>query len=198
MAADISATILVIDDEPSIVRVLAQLLRRDGYRVETAANGQHALTQLHTQPYDVIVSDLHMPDLDGRAFYTLLQHQYPALCQRVIFLTGNGDAADSATFLAQCGQPWLPKPCPIAVLRRTIQQVLAAAVAAPSCAQARRAAHARSQQLSHTSQTLRRRSQCLLGKVQALRATSAHLRTNAALLRSSYRSRACPARPRAC
>ena len=195
MAADISATILVIDDEPSIVRVLAQLLRRDD-RVETAANGQHALTQLHTQPYDVIVSDLHMPDLDGRAFYTLLQHQYPALCQRVIFLTGNGDAADSATFLAQCGQPWLPKPCPIAVLRRTIQQVLAAAVAAPSCAQARRAAHARSQQLSHTRPCADGVNACW-GKCRPC-VPRVRTWTNAALLRSSYRLRACPARPRAC
>ena len=58
-------TILVIDDEPSITRGLAQLLRRDGYGVETAANGRHALAQLRAQAYDVILSDLQMPDLDG-------------------------------------------------------------------------------------------------------------------------------------
>ena len=43
MALLTPVTILVIDDEPSITRGLAQLLRRDGYRVETAANGRHAL-----------------------------------------------------------------------------------------------------------------------------------------------------------
>ena len=127
MALHTPVTILVIDDEPSIRRGLAQLLRRDGYRVETAANGRHALAQLHAQPYDVILSDLRMPELDGRAFFTVLQQHYPALRQRVIFLTGNGDTADSQAFLMQCGQPWLRKPCPIAVLRRTIQQVLAVA-----------------------------------------------------------------------
>jgi CheY-like chemotaxis protein len=52
------ATILVIDDEPSVVRALAGLLRRDGYRVSTASNGRHALAQLQVQPYDVIVCDL--------------------------------------------------------------------------------------------------------------------------------------------
>ena len=124
-------TILVIDDEPSILRGLALLLRRDGYQVATAANGHHALAQLQAQPYHVILSDLRMPHLDGHALYTLLQQQYPALCPRVIFLTGNGDEADSHVFLTQCGQPWLRKPCPIAMLRRTIQQVLAAAVASP-------------------------------------------------------------------
>jgi len=183
----------VIDDEPSIVRGLAQLLRRDGYTVATAANGRQALAQLHAQPYDVIVSDLQMPDLDGRAFYTLLLQQYPALQQRVIFLTGHGDEADSQAFLAQCGQPWLRKPCPIAMLRRTIHQVLAVAVAAP-CATAGRTAHARSQQLARQSQSLRTRSQRLVGTMQDLRATSAQLRTAAALLRASYRSRACHAR----
>ena len=120
--------------------------------------------------------------------FTVLQQHYLALCQRVIFLTGNGDAADSQAFLTQCGQPWLRKPCPIAVLRSTIQQVLAVPASAPPCAQAQRAFHARSQQLSRKSQTLRTRSQRLLDTVQGLRATSAQLRTDSALLRAYYRS----------
>jgi DNA-binding NarL/FixJ family response regulator len=137
-----------------------------------------------------------MHDLDGRTFYTLLLQQYPALRQRVIFLTADDDAADSQAFLARCGQPWLPKPCPIAVLRSTIRQVLAVAVAAPPCTQAGRTSHARSQQLAHQSQTLRTRSQGLLDKVQALYAKSTRLRTGAAVLRASYRARACHARQR--
>src|SRR4029453_9811798 len=85
MALHPPVRILVIDDEPSIVQGLAKLLRREGYRVATAANGRHALAQLQVQPYDVILSDLHMPELDGQAFYALLRQQYPALCARVIF-----------------------------------------------------------------------------------------------------------------
>jgi CheY-like chemotaxis protein len=122
--------ILVVDDEPSMVRALAQLLRRSGYTVETANHGRHALAQLQRQRYDVIVADLRMPELDGRAFYTCLQQQDPALCQRVIFLTGESSAAETRAFLAQCGRPWLSKPCTIAALRRTIQQVLQSAGAA--------------------------------------------------------------------
>jgi two-component system chemotaxis response regulator CheB len=87
MALHPPVRILVIDDEPSIVHGLAQLLRREGYRVRvaTAAHGRHALAQLQVQPYDVILSDLHRPELDGQAFYALLRQQYPALCPRVIF-----------------------------------------------------------------------------------------------------------------
>ena len=126
MAPHLAGTILVIDDEPSVLRALTRLLRRDGYAVSTASNGRHALTQLQARPYDVIVCDLHMPDLDGPAFYAILTRQYPALRQRIIFLTGDTGGEASRTFLTQCGRPWLPKPCPIATIRRAIQHVLQA------------------------------------------------------------------------
>ena len=71
--------ILVIDDEPSFVSGLTQLLRRDGYTVDTAANGTAALTQLQAQCYDVLLCDLRMPDLDGPALYARLLHQYTPL-----------------------------------------------------------------------------------------------------------------------
>ena len=95
------------------VRALTRLLCRDGYRVGTASNGRHALAQLQAQPYDVIVCDLRMPELDGPAFYAILTRQYPALRQRVIFLTGDAGGEASRTFLTQCGRPWLRKPSPI-------------------------------------------------------------------------------------
>ena len=126
MGASTPARILVIDDEPSIVRALAGLLRRDGYSVGTASNGRHALTQLQAQAYDVIVCDLGMPELDGPTFYALLTRQYPALRQRIIFLTGDTGGEASRTFLTQCGCPWLRKPSPITTIRRAIQAVLQA------------------------------------------------------------------------
>jgi CheY-like chemotaxis protein len=126
MAPHLPGTILVIDDEPSVVRALTGLLRRDGYLVGTASNGRHALAQLQERSYDVIVCDLHMPDLDGPAFYALLVCQYPALRQRVIFLTGDTIGEASRTFLTQSGRPWLRKPSSIATIRRAIQHVLQA------------------------------------------------------------------------
>ena len=129
MAAPTPGSILVIDDESSIVRGLTRLLHRDGYRVTTASNGRDALAQLQGQCYDVILSDLRMPELDGRAFYALLRQHSPALGARVIFLTGVSDEAEHQAFLAQCGQPWLRKPYPIAALRSAIQQIVGGRIA---------------------------------------------------------------------
>jgi CheY-like chemotaxis protein len=70
MAARTPRTILVVDDEPSIVRGLTRLLRHEGYEVTAARNGCEALAQLHHQRYDVILTDLRMPTLDGCAFYS--------------------------------------------------------------------------------------------------------------------------------
>ena len=111
MVSDIPGAILVIDDEPSVVRALTGLLRRDGYLVGTASNGQHALTQLQERRYDILLCDLRMPELDGPALYDILTSQYPHLRQRIIFLTGDTLSIESTAFLERSGQPCVPKPC---------------------------------------------------------------------------------------
>jgi CheY-like chemotaxis protein len=126
MAPQTPETILIIDDEPGFVRGLARLLRRDGYTVDTADNGQLALDQLQAQHYDVLLCDLRMPGLTGAHLFDLLVQQHAALRQRVIFLTGDTLGAESTAFLQQCAQPWLPKPCTVAAVRSAIQQVLRA------------------------------------------------------------------------
>ena len=124
MALHTPVTLLIIDDDPSFARGLALLLRRDGYSVDTAANGQRALAQLQAQRYDLVLCDLRMPELDGQAFYERVLQQYPYLRQRLIFLTGDALSADIRAFLAQCGQPYLYKPCYAAEVRSAIQRML--------------------------------------------------------------------------
>jgi CheY-like chemotaxis protein len=124
MTAQPPVTILLVDDERSFASALATLLRRDGYTVDTAENGQLALTRLHEQRYDLLLCDLRMPELGGERLYDLLTHQHPHLCSRVIFLTGDTMGTESLAFLETCGQPWLPKPCSAAQVREVIQQVL--------------------------------------------------------------------------
>ena len=123
-APDAPGRILVIDDEQSFRHGLTQLLRRDGYTVDTAANGDLALRQLHEQCYDVVLCDLRMPGLDGVDFYDMLSHQHAYLRKRVLFLTGDTLGAESTAFLEQCGQPWVYKPCNAADIRTAIQQML--------------------------------------------------------------------------
>jgi CheY-like chemotaxis protein len=124
MALQTPVTLLIIDDEPGFASGLARLLRRDGYTVDTAGNGQHALAQLQAQRYDLVLCDLRMPELDGRAFYEILIRDYPHLRTRLIFLTGDALSADIRAFLADCGQPCLYKPCYAAEVRSAIQQIL--------------------------------------------------------------------------
>ena len=116
--------ILVIDDERSFVRGLAQILRRDGYIVDTAENGTAGLTQLQAHHYDLLLCDLRMPSLNGPDLYALVLRQYAYLSQRVIFLTGDTLSTDSTVFLEKCAQPWLAKPCNAAAIRSAIQHVL--------------------------------------------------------------------------
>jgi len=118
--------ILIIDDEPSITNSLSMLLRRDGYMVETVANGRLALTKLQERTYDLLLSDLRMPELDGPSLYQTLEREYPHLLQRVIFLTGDTLNPETRLFLEQSAAPCLTKPCTAAEIRRAIQQVLQA------------------------------------------------------------------------
>jgi len=123
-------TILVVDDEPSLARGLAQLLRRDGHSVDTVANGRLALARLEAHAYDLILCDVRMPELDGPSLYRLLQRQHPHLCQRLIFLTGDTLEPATQAFLEESGAPCLTKPFTSAEARRVIQRTLQ--VVAPS------------------------------------------------------------------
>jgi PAS domain S-box-containing protein len=121
-----SSTILLVDDEPVIANALARLLRRDGHTVDTAANGRLALMKLQERAYDLILSDLRMPELDGPGLYRALETRYPQLCQRFIFLTGDTLNPDTHALSVQHGVPQLFKPYTAAELRRVIRQVLQA------------------------------------------------------------------------
>jgi CheY-like chemotaxis protein len=121
-----SSTILLVDDEPGMASALARLLRRDGHTVEIAANGQVALTMLQEHAYDLILSDLRMPELDGPGLYRALEAHYPHLCQRFILLTGDTLSPEVLAFVAESGVPRLTKPFTAAAVRGAIQQSLRA------------------------------------------------------------------------
>jgi CheY-like chemotaxis protein len=119
-----SHAILLVDDEPGIIKALTRLLCRDGHTVDTAANGQLALRRLQERAYDLILCDLRMPELDGPGLYRALEQHAPQLCRRFIFLTGDTLSPEVAAFLAQSGVPRLTKPFTAVEVRRTIAQAL--------------------------------------------------------------------------
>jgi CheY-like chemotaxis protein len=89
-----------------------------------AANGREGLTALQGRAYDVILCDIRMPDLDGPGFYREVEHVYPHLAARIIFLTGDVLSPEVQAFFDQVGCLRLVKPFQAREVRRLIQQML--------------------------------------------------------------------------
>lgn len=125
-------SILLVDDEPAIAGVLCELLSASDYEVESASNGRQALEVLGKHHFDLIISDLKMPGMDGRELYRNLQEHHPALAKRVIFLTGDTVSGDTREFLDSLGTPWLSKPFNIADVEETVRVSLEKAGVLPA------------------------------------------------------------------
>lgn len=81
--------VLFVDDEPSILSSLRRLFRPQGYRVLLADSGKAALAMLETEPIDLVVSDMRMPEMDGAALLEQVRERWPAVGR--ILLTGYAD-----------------------------------------------------------------------------------------------------------
>lgn len=89
--------VLVVDDDPEILDVVAQLLITEGYEVHTAANGLEALAQIRKNPPDVILLDSNMPVLDGPGMLQRLRKEDPALAEiPTILCSGSVHLSSSA------------------------------------------------------------------------------------------------------
>jgi two-component system NtrC family sensor kinase len=118
--------VLVVDDEPGIAGVVAEVLALDEHVVDTVAHGGAALAKVRAQPYDLILSDIRMPDVDGPSFYRELARQYPQLLPRVIFMTGDTLSASTRAFLEQTRVPCVRKPFTLVEIRAIVQRTLQA------------------------------------------------------------------------
>ncbi len=115
--------VLVVDDEPEVADILAETLTGEGHRVTTAANGALALDALRRGTYDIILSDVRMPELDGPGLYRELERQHPDLVRRFVFLTGDTLSPETREFLDRTGIPSLTKPFDLEDVRRTIERI---------------------------------------------------------------------------
>jgi len=102
--------ILLVDDEPGIRDVLAEVLTCDGYEVDVADGGEAGWERINARSYDVVVSDLNMPGLDGAALYQRVLSLKPKQAQRFVFLTGDTVGDKWRTFLEGKKNRWLTKP----------------------------------------------------------------------------------------
>ncbi|MGH6942532.1 hybrid sensor histidine kinase/response regulator [Hypericibacter sp.] len=116
--------ILVVDDEVEIAETLAEILTDLGHRVEMVSQGAAALNQLKAGPFDLILSDLKMPVLDGPGLYAALQRDYPAMTGKIAFLTGDTLSQRQGEFLAETGAACLEKPFTPDDVRRFVGHLL--------------------------------------------------------------------------
>jgi two-component system NtrC family sensor kinase len=115
---------LVIDDERDLAELLAEMLEREGFAVEVAFDGEHGLAELGRRSYDLVLSDVRMPDLDGPALLRRLQSDWPALAKRLIFITGDTVGLGTGSALDKLGRPVIEKPISPEEMRRVIQATL--------------------------------------------------------------------------
>lgn len=101
---------LVIDDEAEIAEALADFLSIEGYASDVAVGGAAATAFLAEGSYDLIVSDIRMPGIDGPALHAWVSENRPDLLPRLAFATGDTLGTIAANFLAKVERPVLEKP----------------------------------------------------------------------------------------
>jgi DNA-binding response OmpR family regulator len=118
---DASPTILLVDDEDSVRKVLAFPLERDGYTVVQAADGQEALERFAAQPVDLVVLDIMLPRLDGLEVCKRLRatSQVP-----IIMLTARDDELDKVIGLELGADDYITKPFSIREFRSRVRALL--------------------------------------------------------------------------
>jgi DNA-binding response OmpR family regulator len=120
------STILLVDDEESIQRLLAYPLERDGFRVVSAHDGEEALERFAAEPIDLVVLDLMLPKLDGLEVCKRLRVQSTV---PIIMLTARDDEFDKVLGLELGADDYITKPFSIREFRSRVRALLRRAAA---------------------------------------------------------------------
>jgi DNA-binding NtrC family response regulator len=114
--------ILVVDDDPGVREVVRMMLESSGYEVQVAVNGKEALACLAKEQFQVIITDLVMPEQEGIETIKVIRREYPAL--KVIAMSGafGGDYLRIAGFLGAHGT--LAKPLGMQNVLKVVKETL--------------------------------------------------------------------------
>jgi signal transduction histidine kinase len=120
-AFDLSgAHLLVVDDEESVALTVSEVLRQEGFKVETASSGEEAVARLSVGEYDLVLTDLHMEGGDGLSVLAEVQRRAPLTIS--IVLTGFASVESAIAALRQGAYDYLVKPCIIDDLKYTVRR----------------------------------------------------------------------------
>ncbi|HET9926476.1 MAG TPA: response regulator [Methylomirabilota bacterium] len=117
------ARILVVDDQPDVAELVQAVLKDDGYAADAVYSGQAALDQLKQTVYDLVVCDVRMPDVDGKAVFRAVAQLMPPR-PVVLFMTGYGDSPTDSEFLQATAAVVLAKPLGIDALLERVRHLL--------------------------------------------------------------------------
>lgn len=122
-----SESILIVEDDPSLLLGLTMNLRREGYRVRTATDGERGLEELARERPDLVVLDLMLPGVDGLEVLRRLRADDPVL--PVVVLTALGSERDKIRGLDLGANDYVTKPFSIAELQARVRAALRAVTA---------------------------------------------------------------------
>ena len=117
-----TASILVVDDEPAIQDILTWALSAEGYRVTTAGNGEEALARVESEEFDVIVTDIVMPGIDGLEVLERSRVLSPRAA--VIVMTAYAALETAIAALRRGASDYLEKPFSVDLLKERVQRLL--------------------------------------------------------------------------
>jgi CheY-like chemotaxis protein len=121
-AAQRSATILIVEDDPTVLTLVRDVLTMEGHCVDVARTGQKAWERLAEGDYDVVLCDLALPGLDGPRLHRRLAEARPDLVGRLIFLSGYG-CGEAETLLGAASVPILRAPFRVDDLLKMVEDV---------------------------------------------------------------------------
>ena len=123
------AHLLLVDDDPDLLRLLSLRLTANGYRVSAVGSAEAALARLSIELPMLVISDIRLPDRDGMALFQEIRSQHPAL--PVILLTAHGTIPDAVEATTLGAYAYLTKPFDAKVLLERIEQALSLTAPAP-------------------------------------------------------------------
>lgn len=118
-----SAHLLIVEDDAEMRDLLRKVLEKEGYRISVAADGHEAIASLFRKPFDLVVTDMLMPDDGGLELLRSLRQTHPTL--PVIIITAFGDWGSYSRALELGAAAFISKPLKMAELIAAIQTALA-------------------------------------------------------------------------
>jgi len=107
---DRKVQVLVVDDEEPILELVRESLPPSGYRVDVVTNCRDALSQVKNVPYDLVILDLLLPDMNGFVLSQEISRLRPRLKERILFISAVLFGKNTVEHLSSMGAGFLPKP----------------------------------------------------------------------------------------